>query len=104
MRLPPPETPRARTRIDGGPRAGRGPRDPPSVARAERSGRWALTTTGPCWGGGPGAWPEAAPFDGIIVAAAAPRIPEPLIAQLAPGGGLVIPVGDLSAQELVILE
>jgi len=33
-----------------------------------------------------------------------PRIPEPLPEQLAPGGRLVIPVGDLAAQELVILE
>jgi protein-L-isoaspartate(D-aspartate) O-methyltransferase len=38
------------------------------------------------------------------VAAAAPRIPEQLTAQLAPGGRLVIPVGDLATQELVILE
>ena len=53
--------------------------------------------------GAPG-WPDAAPFDGIIVAAAAPRIPEPLVGQLAPGGRLVIPVGDLTSQELVILE
>jgi protein-L-isoaspartate(D-aspartate) O-methyltransferase len=38
-------------------------------------------------------WPEAAPFDAIIVTAAAPRIPEPLKAQLVEGGRLVIPVG-----------
>jgi protein-L-isoaspartate(D-aspartate) O-methyltransferase len=47
-------------------------------------------------------WPEAAPFDGIVVTAAAPRIPEPLKAQLADGGRLVIPVGD-EFQELVIV-
>ncbi|HET8643885.1 MAG TPA: protein-L-isoaspartate(D-aspartate) O-methyltransferase [Vicinamibacteria bacterium] len=47
-------------------------------------------------------WPEAAPFDAIIVTAAAPKIPEPLKQQLKDGGRLVIPVGDQS-QELVVL-
>jgi protein-L-isoaspartate(D-aspartate) O-methyltransferase len=47
-------------------------------------------------------WPEAAPFDGIMVTAAAPRIPEALKAQLKDGGRLVIPVGD-ELQELVVV-
>jgi protein-L-isoaspartate(D-aspartate) O-methyltransferase len=38
-------------------------------------------------------WPDAAPFDAIIVTAAPDHVPEPLIAQLAPGGRMVIPVG-----------
>lgn len=47
-------------------------------------------------------WPEAAPFDGILVTAATPGIPGPLAAQLAPGGRIAVPVGDLAIQELVV--
>jgi len=39
-------------------------------------------------------WPEAAPFDAIVVTAAAPKVPPALLAQLADGGRLVMPVGD----------
>jgi len=50
-------------------------------------------------------WPEAAPYDGIIVTAAAPKIPEALIAQLKSGRRLVIPVGEPGGyQELLVVE
>jgi len=45
-------------------------------------------------------WPEAAPYDAIIVTAAAPKVPAGLLAQLAVGGRLVIPVGSRYLQEL----
>jgi protein-L-isoaspartate(D-aspartate) O-methyltransferase len=47
-------------------------------------------------------WPDAAPFDGILVTAAAPRVPGPLAEQLAPGGRIAVPVGDLALQELLV--
>jgi protein-L-isoaspartate(D-aspartate) O-methyltransferase len=72
------------------------------VEAEERFRRLGLTNIETRLGDGAAGWPEEAPFDGILVTAAAPRVPEPLVTQLAPGGRLVIPLGDLASQELVI--
>jgi protein-L-isoaspartate(D-aspartate) O-methyltransferase len=51
-------------------------------------------------GDGSAGWPEAAPFDAIVVTAGAPSVPTPLVEQLQIGGRLVIPVGSPHAQTL----
>ena len=48
--------------------------------------------------------PDGAPWDGIVVTAAAPSIPQALRDQLAVGARLVIPVGTLDQQELIVIE
>lgn len=49
-------------------------------------------------------WPEAAPFDAIIVTCAPDHVPEPLVRQLREGGRMIIPVGTFGSQKLYVLE
>ena len=53
-------------------------------------------------GDGSGGWPESAPFDAVIVTAAAARMPESLEGQLGPGGRMIVPVGT-DLQELFLV-
>ena len=55
-------------------------------------------------GDGSVGWSQFAPYDGIVVTAGAPRIPESLVAQLGPGGRLVVPIGSEGGQVLRIIE
>jgi protein-L-isoaspartate(D-aspartate) O-methyltransferase len=55
-------------------------------------------------GDGSRGWPEQAPYDRIIVTAAAPDVPPQFLVQLVPGGLLVIPVGDYDKQDLQVIQ
>ncbi|MCG8462566.1 MAG: protein-L-isoaspartate(D-aspartate) O-methyltransferase [Holophagales bacterium] len=71
-------------------------------ARLERLGYRNVETR---VGDGYAGWPEKAPFDGIMVTAACPRVPRPLVDQLAPGARLVLPLASGSfGEELTVIE
>jgi protein-L-isoaspartate(D-aspartate) O-methyltransferase len=75
----------------------------PELARAcrERLARLGYSNVRVEEGDGSIGWLPQAPYDGILVSAAAPAIPSPLVAQLAEGGRLVIPVGSPEQQDLL---
>lgn len=74
----------------------------PSLAEEARTRltRLGYTNVRSATGDGTLGWPDAAPFDAIVVTAAAPGVPPPLVEQLVEGGRLVIPVGPPEHQEL----
>ena len=73
-------------------------------AAAERLARLGYANVEVRAGNGAEGWPEHAPFDGIIVTAAAREIPQALVDQLKPGAKMVIPVGDSWGQQLMVVE
>ncbi len=78
---------------------------PELAARAEKVLRELALDNVSCHvGDGSLGWPQAAPYDAILVAAAAPNVPPPLLDQLADGGRLVIPVGGRGFQSLEVWE
>jgi protein-L-isoaspartate(D-aspartate) O-methyltransferase len=77
-------------------------RVPALASRARRAlDRMGVTNVVVHLGDGTRGWPPEAPYDAIVVTAGGPEIPEPLLAQLAPGGRLVGPFGARGRQQLV---
>lgn len=75
-----------------------------AASAAERLARLGYDNVHVHCGDGTLGLPELAPFDAILVAAAAPEVPEPLRSQLAEGGRMIVPVGDPENQELHLIE
>jgi protein-L-isoaspartate(D-aspartate) O-methyltransferase len=79
------------------------------IANLAQSARTALEAAGlpnvtVLVGDGTLGWRPFAPYDAILVAAASPEIPAPLLEQLAPGGRLIIPLGDRTTQVLTLAQ
>ena len=73
------------------------------VGAAENLGQLGITNVHLRAADGYLGWPEAAPFDAIVVAAGAASLPPPLVEQLAPGGRLIIPVGERDDMSLLLV-
>ena len=73
-------------------------------AASERLGRLGYGNVHVHCGDGTLGLPELAPFDAILVAAAAPAAPTPLLEQLSEGGRMIIPIGDADSQDLQLME
>ena len=73
-------------------------------AARERLGRLGFGAIRVRTGDGTTGWPDAAPFDAILVSAGGREVPAALVTQLAPGGRMVIPVGGEQDQDLLLVK